>query len=44
MKKNQTAFMKLCLADALIKLMKTQDFDTICVAVTVKKIYYFFKC
>ncbi len=29
MKKNQTAFMKLCLADALIKLMKTQDFDTI---------------
>ncbi len=29
MKKNQTAFMKLCLADALIKLMKTQDFDSI---------------
>ena len=29
MKKNQTAFMKLCLADALIKLMKIQDFDTI---------------
>ena len=29
MKKNQTAFMKLCLSDALIKLMKTQDFDTI---------------
>lgn len=29
MKKNQTAFMKLCLADALIKLMKMQDFDTI---------------
>lgn len=29
MKKNQTAFMKLCLADALIKLMKIQEFDTI---------------
>lgn len=29
MKKNQTAFMKLCLADALIKLMKIKDFDTI---------------
>ena len=29
MKKNQTAFMKLCLADALIKLMKNQDFNTI---------------
>ena len=29
MKKNQTVFMKLCLADALIKLMKTQNLDTI---------------
>lgn len=29
MKKNQTAFLKLCLADALVKLMETQDFDTI---------------
>lgn len=29
MKKNQTTFMKLCLADALIKLMQTQDFDDI---------------
>lgn len=29
MKKNQTEFLKLCLADALIKLMDTQDFDTI---------------
>lgn len=29
MKKNQTIFMKLCLADALIKLMATHDFDTI---------------
>lgn len=29
MKKNQTAFMKICLADALLKLMKTQDFDSI---------------
>ena len=37
MKKNQTAFMKLCLADALIKLMKTQDFDTINVNSICKK-------
>jgi len=29
MKKNQTNFLKLCLADALIKLMATQDFDAI---------------
>lgn len=29
MKKNQTNFLKLCLADALIKLMSTQDFDAI---------------
>lgn len=29
MKKNQTAFLKLCLADALIKLMASQDYDTI---------------
>ncbi len=29
MKKNQTAFLKLCLADALIQLMNTQKFDTI---------------
>lgn len=37
MKKNQTAFMKLCLADALIKLMKIQDFDTINVNSICKK-------
>jgi AcrR family transcriptional regulator len=37
MKKNQTAFMKLCLADSLIKLMKTQDFDTINVNSICKK-------
>lgn len=29
MKKNQTLFMKLCLADALIKLMQSQSFDEI---------------
>lgn len=29
MKKNQTIFMKLCLADALIKLMAMQPFDEI---------------
>lgn len=29
MKKNQTIFLKLCLADALIKLMALQDYDTI---------------
>lgn len=29
MKQNQTAFLKLCLADALIKLMNTQEFDSI---------------
>ena len=29
MKRNQTAFMKLCLADALIKLMAAQDYDSI---------------
>ena len=29
MKKNQTEFMKLCLADALIKLMLDQDFSSI---------------
>ena len=29
MKKNQTEFMKLCLADALIKLMLGQDFSSI---------------
>lgn len=29
MKKNQTDFLKLCLADALIKLMATQSFETI---------------
>lgn len=29
MKKNQTAFLKLCLADALIKLMETQEYDSI---------------
>lgn len=29
MKKNQTAFLKLCMADALIKLMESQDYDTI---------------
>ncbi len=29
MKKNQTEFLKLCLADALIKLMETQDFELI---------------
>lgn len=29
MKKNQTLFMKLCLADALIKLMATEEYDTI---------------
>lgn len=29
MKKNQTLFMKLCLADALIKLMETEEFDII---------------
>lgn len=29
MKKNQTEFMKLCLADALIKLMLKQDFSSI---------------
>lgn len=29
MKKNQTNFLKLCLADALIKLMSTQDFDAV---------------
>ncbi len=29
MKKNQTTFMKLCLADALIKLMQSQSFDEI---------------
>ncbi len=37
MKKNQTAFMKLCLADALIKLMKTQDFDMINVNLICKE-------
>lgn len=29
MKKNQTKFLKLCLADALIKLMESQDYETI---------------
>ncbi len=29
MKKNQTLFIKLCLADALIKLMETEEFDSI---------------
>lgn len=29
MKKNQTAFLKLCLADALLNLMETKDFETI---------------
>lgn len=29
MKKNQTLFMKLCLADALIKLMQSQPFEAI---------------
>lgn len=32
MKKNQTDFYKLCMADALLRLMKTKDFDTITVA------------
>ena len=27
--KNQTVFLKLCLADALIKLMSSQDYDKI---------------
>lgn len=29
MKRNQTVFLKLCLADALIKLMAAQDYDSI---------------
>ena len=29
MKKSQTAFLKLCLADALVKLMQEQEFDRI---------------
>lgn len=29
MKRNQTDFLKTCLADALIKIMKTQAYDTI---------------
>lgn len=29
MKKNQTEFLKLCLADSLLKLMETKNFDTI---------------
>lgn len=32
MKKNQTEFYKLCLADALIKLMGERDYDTITVS------------
>lgn len=32
MKKEQTAFYKLCMADALIKLMKTKEYDAITVA------------
>ncbi|WP_139650571.1 TetR/AcrR family transcriptional regulator [Raoultibacter phocaeensis] len=31
-KRNQTAFLKLCLADALVKLMKSQDFESISVS------------
>ena len=37
MKKNQKAFMKVCLADALIKLMNTQDFDSINVSAICKE-------
>ena len=32
MKKNQTAFYKLCMADALIRLMKTKEYDAVTVA------------
>ena len=32
MKKDQTAFYKLCMADALLKLMKTKEYDAITVA------------
>lgn len=37
MKQNQTAFLKLCLADALIKLMQTQAFDAISVQAICKQ-------
>lgn len=37
MKKKQTEFLKLCLADGLIKLMQTQDFDAINVNAVCKE-------